>query len=117
MAQAQGTERAVIRKQKVGRVVSNKMDKTVVVAVDYLRPHPIYRKTVRKTHKFYAHDEDNSCRIGDTVRIEETRPLSKQKRWRVVEVLGNKDQPIAADAPEDIVAPKASQADNENDEV
>ena len=75
------------RKQKVGRVVSNKMDKTVVVAVDYLRPHPLYRKTVRKTSKFYAHDENNECNIGDRVRIEETRPLSKQKRWRVLEII------------------------------
>ncbi len=86
-----------IRKQKTGRVVSNKMDKTVVVAVDYLRPHPIYRKTVRKTNKFYAHDEDNRCQIGDTVRIEETRPLSKLKRWRVVEIVGAKNQPIAGE--------------------
>ena len=67
----------VNHKQKVGRVVSSKMDKTVVVAVDYLRPHPIYRKTVRKTNKFYAHDEENACKLGDTVRIEELRPLSK----------------------------------------
>ena len=59
----------VNRKQKVGRVVSDKMNKTVVVAVDYLRPHPIYRKTVRKTNKFYAHDEQNTCKTGDTVRI------------------------------------------------
>ena len=87
MTQAQTTERAPLRKEKVGRVVSNKMDKTVVVAVDYLRPHPIYRKTVRKTNKFYAHDEDNRATVGDTVRIEETRPLSKTKRWRVVEIL------------------------------
>jgi len=78
----------VNHKQKVGRVVSNKMEKTVVVAVDYLRPHPIYRKTVRKTNKFYAHDEDNRCNPGDTVRIEEVRPLSKLKRWRVVEIIG-----------------------------
>jgi small subunit ribosomal protein S17 len=78
----------VNRKQKVGRVVSNKMEKTVVVAVDYLRPHPIYRKTVRKTNKFYAHDEENQCQPGDRVRIEETRPLSKLKRWRVVEIIG-----------------------------
>ena len=77
-----------IHKQKLGRVVSNKMDKTVVVAVNYLRPHPIYRKTVRKTNKFYAHDEQNQCQIGDTVRIEETRPLSKLKRWKVVEIVG-----------------------------
>lgn len=86
MAQGTAPERAA-RKQKVGRVVSNKMDKTVVVAVDYLRAHPIYRKTVRKTNKFYAHDEDNRCAVGDTVRIEETRPLSKTKRWQVVEIL------------------------------
>ncbi len=83
-----------IHKQKVGRVVSNKMDKTVVVAVDYLRPHPIYRKTVRKTNKFYAHDEDNRCKLGDTVRIEETRPLSKLKRWRVIEIVGADTAPL-----------------------
>jgi small subunit ribosomal protein S17 len=116
MTQAQTPEKTVIRKQKVGRVVSNKMDKTVVVAVNYLRPHPLYRKTVRQTNKFYAHDEDNRCQIGDTVRIEETRPLSKLKRWRVVEVLGSKDQPIAADVPTDIVAPKSSQAEDEVEE-
>ncbi len=105
MAQGQATERTVIRKQKIGRVVSNKMNKTVVVAVDYLRPHPIYRKTVRKTHKFYAHDEENRCQIGDMVRIEETRPLSKLKRWRVVEIIGSKDQPIAIKEAEDVISP------------
>ena len=84
----------VNRKQKVGRVVSDKMDKTVVVAVDYLRPHPIYRKTVRKTNKFYAHDEQNQCQTGDTVRIEETRPLSKLKRWRVVEIVRTTRVPV-----------------------
>jgi small subunit ribosomal protein S17 len=104
MAEAQATEKAVIRKQKVGRVVSNKMDKTVVVAVDYLRPHPIYRKTVRKTHKFYAHDEENQCQIGDNVRIEETRPLSKLKRWRVVEIIGSNEQPIAIKDAEEAIA-------------
>ncbi|MFP4435937.1 MAG: 30S ribosomal protein S17 [Chloroflexaceae bacterium] len=72
---------------KTGRVVSNKMDKTVVVRVDYLKPHPLYRKIMRKSHKFHAHDEDNVCQIGDTVRIEETRPLSKTKRWRVIEIV------------------------------
>ena len=86
----------VNRKQKVGRVVSNKMEKTVVVAVDYLRPHPLYRKTVRMTNKFYAHDEHNQCRPGDVVRIEETRPLSKLKRWRVIEIVGA-DKPPAID--------------------
>jgi small subunit ribosomal protein S17 len=75
------------RQYKVGRVVSNKMEKTVVVAVDYLKPHPIYRKIIRKTSKFHAHDEQNACNIGDVVRIGETRPLSKTKRWEVVEVV------------------------------
>jgi small subunit ribosomal protein S17 len=74
------------RTQKVGRVVSNKMDKTVVVAVDYVRRHPLYHKRVRQTSKFYAHDEQNLCREGDIVRIEETRPISKNKRWVVREV-------------------------------
>ncbi|GIV91960.1 30S ribosomal protein S17 [Chloroflexus aurantiacus] len=72
---------------KVGRVVSDKMNKTVVVAVDYLKPHPLYRKIIRRTKKFHAHDEENACKVGDTVRIEETRPLSRTKRWRVVEIL------------------------------
>ena len=74
------------RTQKVGRVVSNKMDKTVVVAVDYVRRHPLYHKRVRRTNKFYAHDEQNLCREGDIVRIEETRPISKTKRWVVREI-------------------------------
>lgn len=73
--------------QKVGRVVSDKMQKTVVVAVDYLKPHPLYRKIIRKTSKFHAHDEEDTCRVGDLVRIEETRPLSRTKRWRVVEIV------------------------------
>jgi len=63
------------------------MEKTVVVAVDYLKPHPLYRKIIRKTHKFHAHDEDNTCQIGDIVQIEEWRPMSKTKRWRVAEVV------------------------------
>ncbi|GAB4168879.1 MAG: 30S ribosomal protein S17 [Roseiflexaceae bacterium] len=75
------------RQYKVGRVVSNKMEKTVVVAVDYLKPHPLYRKIIRKTSKFHAHDEQNTCKIGDVVRIGETRPLSKTKRWEVVEII------------------------------
>jgi small subunit ribosomal protein S17 len=113
---AQGTtERAVIRKEKVGRVVSNKMDKTVVVAVDYLRPHPLYRKTVRMTNKFYAHDENNECSIGDTVRIQETRPLSKLKRWRVVEILGSKDRPITPEVPEEAMTSRATAEDDEDE--
>jgi small subunit ribosomal protein S17 len=75
------------RKSKVGRVVSDKMDKTVVVSVERLRRHPIYKRVVRLSTKFKAHDEGNSAQVGDTVRIEESRPLSAQKRWRVVEVV------------------------------
>jgi small subunit ribosomal protein S17 len=80
-------QRTVRKTQKVGRVVSDKMTKTVVVAVDYLKPHPLYRKIIRKTSKFHAHDEENSCKVGDVVRIEETRPLSRTKRWLVVEIV------------------------------
>ena len=75
------------RLMKVGRVVSDKMDKTVVVAVDFTVRHPIYKKAMRRTHKFKAHDENNRCKTGDRVRIEETRPLSKEKRWIVREIL------------------------------
>ena len=79
------------RKTRVGRVVSNKMDKTVVVAVETLRHHPLYKKTIRKAVKFKAHDEKNECRLGDTVRIIETRPLSKEKRWRVAEIITKRE--------------------------
>jgi len=75
------------RKVREGRVVSDKMDKTVVVAVERLVPHPLYKKRVRRTTKLKAHDAENRCRTGDTVRVVETRPLSKEKRWRVVEIL------------------------------
>jgi len=81
------------RKVRVGTVVSDKMDKTVVVAVETLKRHPLYKKTVRRTKKFKAHDEHNECRIGDRVRIMETRPLSKEKRWRVVEILARSEGP------------------------
>lgn len=74
-------------KVKVGRVVTNKMDKTAVVAVETLRQHPLYKKTVRRVVKYKAHDENNECGLGDKVRIVETRPLSKQKRWRVAEII------------------------------
>lgn len=80
-----------IRKIRTGTVVSNKMDKTVVVLVETLRHHPLYRKVVRHKATFKAHDEDNSCGIGDTVKIIETRPLSKDKRWRVVEIIRKKE--------------------------
>ena len=76
-----------LRKKKIGRVVSDKMDKTIVVAVETKVRHPLYGKTMNRTTKFKAHDENNECRIGDTVKIVETRPLSKDKCWRVVEIL------------------------------
>ncbi|KYH33683.1 30S ribosomal protein S17 [Neomoorella mulderi] len=75
------------RKTRIGNVVSDKMDKTVVVAVENRVRHPLLGKIIRKTRKFKAHDEKNECRIGDKVKIMETRPLSKDKRWRVVEIL------------------------------
>ncbi|MBZ5855695.1 30S ribosomal protein S17 [Flavihumibacter profundi] len=76
-----------LRKTRIGVVTSNKMEKTVTVAVERKVKHPIYGKFVKKTTKFHAHDEKNECSIGDTVRIMETRPLSKTKRWRMVEIL------------------------------
>jgi small subunit ribosomal protein S17 len=76
-----------LRKTRTGRVVSNKMDKTVVVAIEDNIKHPLYNKIVKKTVKFKAHDEENVCNVGDRVLIMETRPLSKDKRWRVVEII------------------------------
>jgi len=76
-----------LRKIRIGVVSSNKMDKTIVVAAERKVKHPIYGKFVKKTTKFHAHDEKNECSIGDTVKIMETRPLSKTKRWRLVEVI------------------------------
>ncbi len=76
-----------LRKIRIGRVVSDKMDKTVVVAVETLVSHSLYQRAVRRTKKFKAHDAENACRIGDKVKIMETRPLSKDKRWRIVEIL------------------------------
>jgi len=75
------------RKSLIGRVISSKMDKTVVVEVEYRRRHPLYRKVIRLRRRFMAHDEKNTCHEGDKVRIVETRPLSRLKRWRVVEVM------------------------------
>lgn len=75
------------RKVKIGRVVSDKMDKTVVVAIEEFVRHPLYGKAVKRTVKFKAHDELNTCAIGDRVKIMETRPISKDKRWRLVEII------------------------------
>ena len=76
-----------LRKVRIGKVVSNKMDKTIVVAVENHVKHPLYGKIVKRTYKLKAHDEKNECQIGDTVKVAETRPLSKDKRWRLVEVV------------------------------
>jgi len=80
-------EQRRLRKERVGVVSSNKMDKTITVAVKWKEKHPIYGKFVNKTKKYHAHDEKNDCNVGDTVLIMETRPLSKTKRWRVVEIV------------------------------
>ena len=75
------------RRTRTGIVVSNKMDKTIVVAIENHVKHPLYNKIVKKTYKLKAHDENNECNIGDTVKVMETRPLSKDKRWRLVEIV------------------------------
>ena len=75
------------RKTRIGTVVSDKMDKTIVVAVEDSYQHPLYKKTMKRTYKLKAHDENNECGIGDTVEVMETRPLSKDKRWRLVEII------------------------------
>ena len=76
-----------LRKTRTGKVISNKMDKTIVVAIVDNVKHPLYNKIVKRTYKLKAHDEENTCKIGDRVRVMETRPLSKDKRWRLVEVI------------------------------
>ena len=76
-----------LRKTRTGKVVSNKMDKTIVVAVENNVKHPVIGKIVKRTYKLKAHDENNTCNIGDTVKVMETRPLSKDKRWRLVEIV------------------------------
>ena len=81
------TEERALRKTRVGMVVSDKMDKTVVIAIEDNVKHPVYGKIIKHTLKVHAHDEDNTCGIGDKVKIMETRPLSKSKRWRVVEII------------------------------
>jgi small subunit ribosomal protein S17 len=79
------------RKTMLGFVVSNKMDKTVVVAVETRKVHPLYKKAVKRTKKYKAHDENNACGIGNKVKIVETRPLSKEKKWRVAEIVSKKE--------------------------
>jgi small subunit ribosomal protein S17 len=79
-------ERA-LRKTRTGKVVSDKMDKTIVVAIETSIRHPLYKKFIKRTYKLKAHDENNECKVGDKVKVMETRPLSKEKRWRLVEII------------------------------
>jgi len=87
MSEIANTEKRNLRKTKIGVVSSNKMDKTITVNVERKVKHPLYGKFVKKSNRFHAHDEKNECSIGDTVKIMETRPMSKTKRWRLVEVI------------------------------
>jgi len=89
------------RKTRLGRVVSDKMEKTVIVAVDTPWKHPIYKKTVRRVVKYKVHDEKSQCKVGDTVRIVETRPLSREKRWRVAEIVAKGE--VAEIKPQEVV--------------
>jgi len=107
--------------QKVGTVVSNKMDKTIVVAVESLKKHRIYKRTYKQTKRFQAHDEENTCQVGDVVRIEETRPLSKMKHWRLMEILklGSGIVPVEvvlAEADPDLTSVASDEADEEGSE-
>jgi len=88
------------RKARIGHIVSTQMDKTAVVAVETLRRHPLYKKIIKRAVKYKAHDENNECRLGDKVKIEETRPLSRHKRWRVSEIITRKE--IAEIKPKEI---------------
>ena len=81
------SERTTFRKTRTGKVVSDKMDKTIVVAVEDRVAHPLYKKIIKRTYKLKAHDENNECGVGDVVKVMETRPLSKDKRWRLVEIV------------------------------
>jgi len=101
------------RQQRIGRVTSNKMQKTIVVGVESLKRHPLYRRTYKSTNKFKAHDEHNDARIGDTVRIEETRPLSKDKRWRLVEIIKRAEQVAAVEQVEAAITPTIDDEDEE----
>jgi len=108
------------RQQKVGRVVSNKMNKTIVVVVETLKKHRIYKRTYKQTKRLQAHDEENICQIGDIVRIEESRPLSKMKHWRLIEVVkpGSGIVPVEevlAEVDPDLLSEKSEESDESED--
>jgi len=109
-------EGQIHHQQKVGTVVSNKMDKTIVVSVESLKKHRLYKRTYKQTKHFYAHDDENTCQVGDVVRIEETRPLSKMKRWRLVEIVkrGSGIVPVAellAGVDPDLTSPTSEESE------
>ena len=109
------------RQQRVGRVVSNKMNKTIVVVVETLKKHRIYKRTYKQTKRFQAHDEMNTCQVGDLVRIEETRPLSKMKRWRLVEILKRGSgivpvEEVLSEADPDLTSAASAETDEEETE-
>ncbi|MGH2498031.1 MAG: 30S ribosomal protein S17 [Ktedonobacteraceae bacterium] len=115
--QAGQTAKPLVRhQQKEGVVISNKMDKTIVVAVVSLKRHRIYKRTYKQTKHFYAHDAENSCQIGDQVRIEETRPLSKLKRWRLIEIVKQGSGIVPVNELLAGVDPDLSSADSDSDE-
>ena len=104
------------RQQKIGRVMSDKMQKTIVVAVESIKRHRIYKRTYKQTKRYKVHDEQNSARMGDIVRIEETRPLSKEKRWRLVEILQRAAQTMPVGEVEAALAPEAAEEAAEEEE-
>ena len=115
-------EGQIHHQQKVGTVVSNKMDKTIVVSVESLKKHRLYKRTYKQTKHFYAHDDENTCQVGDVVRIEETRPLSKMKRWRLVEIVkrGSGIVPVAellAEVDPDLTSPTSEEAEEHEEEL
>ncbi len=112
----------VHHQQKVGTVVSNKMDKTIVVSVESLKKHRLYKRTYKQTKHFYAHDDENTCQVGDVVRIEETRPLSKMKRWRLVEIVKRSSGivPVAellAEVDPDLTSPTSEESEEHEEEL
>lgn len=115
-------EGQIHHQQKVGTVVSNKMDKTIVVSVESLKKHRLYKRTYKQTKHFYAHDDENTCQVGDVVRIEETRPLSKMKRWRLVEIVKRSSGivPVAellAEVDPDLTSPASEESEEHEEEL
>lgn len=121
-AATQNAPRPARHVQKTGVVISNKMDKTIVVAVETMKKHRLYKRTYKQTKHFYAHDEDNACQMGDVVRIEETRPLSKLKRWRLIEIMRKGSgivpvEEVLAEADPAIASAESESAESEEEQA